>query len=63
MCFLFSVMVHMTCKQSKSAKEDLQEIASFLLMQEDVNPSDYDISTDNRSTQTSGQVNYLYLIV
>ncbi|XP_034245153.1 rab proteins geranylgeranyltransferase component A 1 [Thrips palmi] len=48
-------MVHMTCKQSKSAKEDLQEIASFLLTQEDVSPSDYDISTDNRSTQTSGQ--------
>lgn len=52
----FTVIVHMTCKQNKSAKDDLQEIASFLLMQDDVNPNDYEISTDSQSTQTSGQV-------
>ncbi|KAJ1521318.1 hypothetical protein ONE63_002994 [Megalurothrips usitatus] len=48
-------VLHMTCKQNKSAREDLQEIAGFLLMQDDVNPSDYDITTDTQSTQTSGQ--------
>lgn len=48
----------MTCKQTKTAKEDLQEIASFLLSLDDVNPSDYDISTGTQSTQTSGHVSY-----
>ena len=48
-------IVHMTCKQTNSAKDDLQDIASCLLMLNDVNPNDYQIFTDTHSTQTSGQ--------
>ncbi|KAK3923718.1 Rab proteins geranylgeranyltransferase component A 2 [Frankliniella fusca] len=48
-------LVHMTCKQSKTAKEDLQEIAENLLTLDEVNPSDYDITTGTQSTQTVKQ--------
>lgn len=48
-------LVHMTCKQSKSAREDLLEIAEHILTVDDVNPSDYDITTGTQSTQTVKQ--------
>ena len=58
-----SVIVHMTCKQNKSAKDDLEDVASYLLMQDDVNPTDYKISTDTQFTQTSGQVQFTQIKV